>query len=465
MSVKQYHFIGIGGIGMGTLASLLLDKGYRVSGSDVKDNELTALLKKKGAKIFIGHSVENIKGAHYVVHSSAIRASNPEMIAAVSGQIPLLRRAELLAELVNGECGITIAGAHGKTTTTSMVSNMLLKAGLNPTTAVGGIINGDTAYNANLGEGKYFVAEADESDGTFLYFEPQYSIITNIDFEHVDFYKNWDNIIAAYRKFIQRTRKGGWVIVCGEDPRLKELVSDEKIASITYGTSPQFDVYAQDIVNEGYSTHFDCYHQGQRLGTVDLLVPGRHNVLNALATIALGLKLNIPFATIAASLQTFYGVKRRFQLKGNFDDIMVIDDYGHHPTEIMATLSAAKSFNKKRLVVVFQPHRYSRTRFLMEEFVKSFKLSDQLIVTDVYAASEKPSEGADINELYDKLRAEYGDAAVYLKKDKIVEHLLETVRSGDLVLTLGAGDVTQLSDQFVAAWNERHPSDKEKLNA
>jgi len=238
------------------------------------------------------------------------------------------------------------------------------------------------------------------------------------------------------------------------------------VASLTYGFDPQFDVYAQDIVNEGYSTRFDCYHQGRKLGAVDLVVPGRHNVLNALATIALGLKLGIPFKVMADSLQTFYGVKRRFQLKGNFDDIMVIDDYGHHPTEIMATLSAAKSFNRKRIVVAFQPHRYSRTKFLMEEFVKSFALSDYLVVTDVYAASERPSEGADIQELYAKLNIEYGAAAVYLKKEKIVEHLLEMVKPGDLLLTLGAGDITQLSDQFITAWHQRHPSEKpQKLNA
>ena len=451
--------IGIGGIGMGTLASLLLDKGYQVSGSDVKENELTALLKKKGAKIFIGHHVENIRGAHCIVHSSAIRVTNPEMIEAVSRKVRILKRAELLAELVNEETGITIAGAHGKTTTTSMVSHMLLKAGLNPTTAVGGIINGDTAYNANLGAGTYFVAEADESDGTFLYFKPKYSIITNIDFEHVDFYKNWDNIIAAYRKFIQHTREDGCVIVCGEDPRLKQLVAEEKIASVTYGFQSHFDVYAQDVAVDGYSSRFDCYDQNKKLGEVQLIVPGEHNVFNAMATIALGLKINIPFETIRASLKTFSGVKRRFQLKGNFDDIMVVDDYGHHPTEIIATLSAAKSFHKKRLVVVFQPHRYSRTKLLMDEFVQSLRLSDYLVVTDVYAASEKPSEGADIHELYAKIREEYGATAIYLKKEKILEHLLEEIRPGDLVLTLGAGDVTQLSDQFVAARQKIHSSD------
>ncbi len=454
---KHYHLIGIGGIGMAALASLLLDKGHKVTGSDVKDTELTGVLRKKGAKIYIGHHVENINGADCIVYSSAIRITNPEMIEGVSAQIPILKRAELLAELVNQETGITVAGAHGKTTTTSMVSHVLLQAGLKPTTAVGGIINSTTAYNSNLGTGTYFVAEADESDGTFLYFKPTYSIITNIDFEHVDFYKNWDNIIVAYRKFIQRTQPEGCLIVCGEDPRLKQLAGEEKVAALTYGMSPEFDVYAQDVSLAGYSSKFKCFYQGQFLGEQRLIVPGRHNVLNALAAIALGLRLNIPFEVISAALNTFSGVKRRFQLKGHIGDVMVVDDYGHHPTEIMATLSAAKSFGKKRLVVVFQPHRYSRTKFLMEEFARCFELSDHLILTDIYAASEKPSEGADIQELYAKVRARCGEKAIYLPKAEILPHLQEMVRPGDLVLTLGAGDVTQLSDQFVAAWKASHP--------
>lgn len=456
---KHYHLIGVGGIGMGALASLLLDKGYKVSGSDIRENELTILLKKKGAKIFSSHHVENISGANCVVYSSAIKFTNPEMIEAVSAQIPILKRAELLAELVNQEIGITVAGAHGKTTTTSMVSHILLQAGLKPTTAVGGIINSTTtAYNANLGTGTYFVAEADESDGTFLYFKPMYSIITNIDFEHVDFYKNWDNIIAAYRKFIQRTNPEGCLIVCGEDPRLKQLAGEESIPSLTYGLSPSFDVYATDVVVAGYSSKFSCYYKGQLLGEVRLIIPGRHNVLNALAAIALSLRLNVPFEKIVGALKIFSGVKRRFQLKGNFNDIMVVDDYGHHPTEIMATLSAAKSFGKKRLVVVFQPHRYSRTKLLMNEFVESLGLSDYLILTDVYAAGEKPGEGADIQEFYPKIQERYGAGAVYLPKEKILAHLMETVRPGDLVVTLGAGDVTQLSDQFVANWQANHPA-------
>lgn len=453
---KHYHLIGIGGIGMGALASLLLDKGHKVSGSDVKENELTNHLKKKGAKIFNAHHVENIKGADYVVYSSAIRVTNPEMIEAVSAHIPVLKRAELLAELVNQETGITVAGAHGKTTTTSMVSHMLLQAGLKPTTAVGGIINSATAYNATLGTGKYFVAEADESDGTFLYFKPMYSIITNIDFEHVDFYKNWDNIIAAYRKFIQRTNPEGCLIVCAEDPRLKQLAAEEQVPTLTYGLDHNCDVYATGIELAGYSSKFQCFYKGEPLGEVRLVVPGRHNVLNALGAITLGLRLKIPFATITSALKTFSGVKRRFQLKGEFNDIMVIDDYGHHPTEIVATLSAAKSFGKKRLVVVFQPHRYSRTKLLLDEFVKSLELSDYLVLTDVYAAGEKPGEGADIQELYPRIQERYGAGAVYFSKEKLLAHLMETVRPGDLVVTLGAGDITQLSDQFVAAWQEAH---------
>lgn len=454
---KHYHLIGIGGIGMAALASLLLDKGHKVSGSDVKETDLTVFLKKKGARVFIGHHVENIQGASCIVYSSAIRVTNPEMIGAAGAHVPVLKRAELLAELVNQEIGITVAGAHGKTTTTSMVSHLLLQAGLKPTTAVGGIINSATAYNANLGTGTYFVAEADESDGTFLYFKPMYSIITNIDFEHVDFYKNWDNIIAAYRKFIQRTNPEGCLIVCGEDPRLKQLAGEEKVPTLTYGLQPGFDVYAQDIVLAGYSSRFKCYYRDEFLGELRLTVPGRHNVLNALAAVALGLRLNISFATIAEALKTFSGVKRRFQLKGDFNDIMVVDDYAHHPTEIVATLNAAKSFGKKRIVVVFQPHRYSRTKLLMDEFVKSLELSDYLILTDVYAASEKPSEGADVHELYRKVRERYDSKAIYLPRADILPHLMETVRPGDLVVTLGAGDITQLSDQFIGAWKASHP--------
>jgi len=454
MKAKHYHFIGIGGIGMGTLASLLLDKGYKVSGSDLKDNELTSQLRKNGALVSIGHHASNVQSPDYVVYSSAIRVTNPEMIESVSRNLPLLKRAQVLAQLVNEQTGITIAGAHGKTTTTSMVSSLLLNASFKPTTAVGGIINGKT-YNAHLGEGKYFVAEVDESDGTFLYFRPAYSIITNIDFEHVDFYKDWNGITEAYKKFINCTAERGKLIVCAEDKKLQGLVQESKRMAVFYGFEKTCDVWAQNIVTEGFHSRFECYTQFGKLADFELIIPGRHNVLNALACITLGLQLGIPLEIMQQTLKEFGGVKRRFQLKGEVDDIMIVDDYGHHPTEIVATLKAARLFNKKRLVTVFQPHRYSRTKFLLNEFVDSLKLTDQLVITDIYAASEKPSEGAGIKDLLVPLQRELQDRVVFLKKEEILKYLTEFVQGGDLVLFLGAGDINHFSDDLVGALTEK----------
>jgi UDP-N-acetylmuramate--alanine ligase len=448
---KHYHFIGIGGIGMGTLASLILAKGHKVSGSDLKESELTLQLKKGGAQIAIGpHHASNIKSPDFVVYTSAIRMNNPELMESVCRKIPVLRRAEVLAQLVNEQTGITIAGAHGKTTTTSMISYMLINAGVSPTTAVGGIINnGGVSYNAKLGEGKYFVAEADESDGTFLYFAPHYSVITNIDFEHVDFYKNWEGILEAYRRFLGCTAQGGWVIACAEDARLKTLVKDSKVQAVLYGLTPDCDVYAKNINSDGFRSTFECFNQEGKVADFELMVPGKHNVLNALACISLGLKLGIRREVIFKTLKEFTGVKRRFQSKGEVDGIMVIDDYGHHPTEIKATLAAARHFNKKRLVTVFQPHRYSRTKFLLNEFAESLGNTDHLILTDVYAASEKASEGVGIAELMEKTQKVLGDKVIYLKKQEILEYLKNYVKEGDLVLFLGAGDIYHLSDDLV----------------
>jgi len=448
---KHYHLIGIGGIGMGTLASLLLDQGHTVSGSDLKDNEMTLGLRKRGVCIYIGHRTGNIvKNTDYVVYSSAIRVNNPELIESESRNILVLRRAEVLAQLVNNQVGITIAGAHGKTTTTSMVSSLLINAGLRPTTAIGGIINGPAAYNANLGEGKYFVAEVDESDGTFLYFNPHYSIITNMDFEHVDFYKNWEGITQAFAKFIACTQKNGRLIVCGEDKKLVQLVRQQKAAAVTYGTSDNQDVYAQDIVMDGFKSSFICHTRRHgRLGHFQLFVPGRHNILNALACISLGLQLSISYEVMFKTLKSFAGVKRRFQLKGRVNDVMVIDDYGHHPTEIQATLNAARLFGPKRLITVFQPHRYSRTKFLLNEFVKHLSRSDELILTDIYAAGEKISEGVGVRALFEKLQKTLGLKVVFLKKEDILEYLREYVQPGDMVIFLGAGDIYHLSDELV----------------
>ena len=447
---KHYHLIGIGGIGMGTLASLLLDQGNAVSGSDLKDNELTLELRKRGVSISIGHCAGNIaKNTDYVVYSSAIRVNNPELIEAESRNIPVLRRAEVLAGLVNDQVGITIAGAHGKTTTTSMISSLLINAGLKPTTAIGGIINGPEAYNAHLGEGKYCVAEVDESDGTFLYFNPHYSIITNMDFEHVDFYKNWEGITQSFAKFIGCTRSDGRLIVCGEDKKLIELVCQQKAAAVIYGMSDKYDVYATDVKIDGFQSSFWCHTHGGKLGDFELNVPGRHNILNALACISLGLQLGISYEVMFKTLKSFTGVKRRFQLKGRVNDVMVIDDYGHHPTEIRATLDAARLFNPKRLITVFQPHRYSRTKFLLNEFVEHLALSDELILTDIYAASERISEGVGVEVLFEKLQKRLGPRVIFLKKEDILEYLRDHVQPGDMVIFLGAGDIYHLSDELV----------------
>ncbi len=445
---QHYHFIGIGGMGMGTLASIMLAKGARVSGSDVKESRLTRQLREEGATISIGHQPDNVESPDFVIYSSAVTRNNPEMQAAEKKKIHIQKRAQLLAELVNCECGITVAGAHGKTTTTSMISHCLIKAGLNPTTAIGGIINGGT-YNATLGAGKYFVAEVDESDGSFLFFRPFYSVVTNIDFEHLDYYHNWENILAAYRQFIRQTQPSGCVIAFGDDERLQAILAKEKIRTLTFGLGKHNRVSAQSINLDGFESTFDCSVEGKIIGRFRLKVPGQHNVLNALACITVGLELLIDPAVLVEALNEFQGVERRFQTKANINDILVIEDYGHHPTEIVSTLKTAKTFRKKRVITVFQPHRYSRTKYLMDEFVSSLALSDYLILTDIYAASEKPLVGVNSQILNDKIKEKVRTPVYYLKKEAILKHLKKIVGPGDLIVFLGAGDINRIGDEFV----------------
>lgn len=452
--MQTYHLIGIGGIGMGTLASLLLSKGHQVSGSDLKESEMTQKLRKQGAKIFIGHQTSHVEKPDCVVYSSAVRMNNPEMIEAVSRNIPALKRAQVLAQLVNEQCGITVAGAHGKTTTSSMISHILTEAKLNPTVAVGGIVK-NMEHSANLGEGRYFVAEIDESDGTFLYFHPHISVITNMDFEHVDFYKNWDGIIDAYKKFIQCTVPEGHLIVCHEDERLRELAKAYRGQISTYGFDEMATTMASQVKPKGMGSVFDVRYRGQALGSFALLVPGRHNVLNALAAITVAMSLGIKPDIIQKALSTFGGVKRRFHINGEVDGVMIVDDYGHHPTEIQATMDAARLLSRQRLVVVFQPHRYSRTKFLLDEFAQVLSLADVLVLTDVYAASEKPSEGVGLEPLLEKVKALKSDDVSYLTKEAIVPALGQIVRPQDIVLFLGAGDIYLLADIFVKQLEEK----------
>jgi UDP-N-acetylmuramate--alanine ligase len=445
---KKYHFIGIGGMGMGNLALLMLAKGFKVSGSDIKESELTRQLKLKGARVFIGHDTSNLEDVDCVVYSTAVTHTNPEMFHAVSQHIPILRRAELLAELVNKEVGITVAGAHGKTTTSSMASLLLIKAGLKPTTAIGGIIHqGD--YNATLGIGRHMVAEVDESDGSFLYFSPHFSIITNIDFEHVDYYHTWDKIKEAYAMFVQRTVPGGIVIACGDDKILLEIVQQSGRRAVTYGFSQDNDWVARNIHCDCHGSSYDCYHRGKFVGRFGLTVPGKHNVINSLSVVILGHELKIDPAVIADTLLSFSGVKRRFENKGEVDGVLVIDDYAHHPTEIAATLQTAKTLDRQRLITVFQPHRYTRTKFLFSEFAECLHMADELILTDIYAASEKPIEGVTTDALFQSIKQKRPKGLCYLKKEDIVPRLAAMVQKGDLVLFLGAGDVTHLSDELV----------------
>lgn len=452
---KHYHFIGVGGVGMGTIALLLLSKGYTVSGSDLKVSYFTEKLNRLGAKIFIGHEAKNVGSADCVVYSSAIQEQNPELVYARENHIPIFKRAQVLAQLMDKETGIAVAGAHGKTTTTSMISNMLLKAGLQPTVAVGGVISGES-YNANLGAGKYFVAEVDESDGSFLYFNPFYSVITNIDFEHVDYYHNFDNILKAYRDFIEKTHPQGCLFADGGDENLKRLLTESRKRFITYGFSPENHVSADNIVCEGYTSRFHCLIQGKDKGEIRLQVPGRHNILNALACVGMGLELSIDFNVIAKSLADFAGVQRRFQLKADVNDILVVEDYGHHPSEISQTIQAARTFGKKRIVVAFQPHRYTRTKFLMNEFVEALSLSDYIVLTDIYAASEEPIEGVHAQKLYEKIKIKAKSAIDYVAKEEVTECLLKNIRPGDLVLVLGAGDIGKVSDELAKKLKENY---------
>ena len=444
---EHYHLVGIGGIGMGALASLLLAKGYKVSGSDIKSNELVENLRQSGADIKIGHSSVNVNGADVVVYSSAIPFENPELQAAKMSGIVLMQRASLLAQLMREHIGITVAGAHGKTTTTSLVSHILVEARLHPTTAVGGLILG-SSNNARLGAGKYFVAEVDESDRSFLQFSPQYSIITNIDFEHVDQYKDWDDILSAYGQFINGTAKDGMVIACGEDDRLSALCKKAGRPYKTYGFSSSFDIWAEEIRHYGFSTSFDCIVHGNDLGQIITELPGRHNILNALAATGMALTIGIDFKVIQKALKSFPGVKRRFQIKEDSKNILVVDDYGHHPTEIRAALATAQQIKPRRLITVFQPHRYSRWKALMEEFAQALIDTDYLIVTDVYAASEQPIEAVNAEKFVELMKSITDKPVLYLKKDGIVAHLANMIGPGDLVLTLGAGDITHISDEL-----------------
>lgn len=445
---KHYHLIGIGGIGMSGIAHLLLCRGVKVSGSDLKEGNATQELKKLGAAIFIGHNAKNIQGAEVVVYSSAINEANPEIIEAKKLKVPLIRRAEALAELMNDKTVITVTGSHGKTTTTSLVSCLLLEAGLMPTVAIGGILkNIDT--NACLGNGKYFVAEADESDGSFLCYRPHYSIIINIDREHLDYYGDFDKELTAFEDFVSKTVPEGCIFACSDDSRLKNIVKNSKRKYRFFGIKEEADIYPRNIEISGLNSAFDCFQGSKFISRFSLPLGGVHNISNALAVIALGLELGIELELLKKALYGYKGAGRRLEKKFSNSDYLILDDYAHHPTEIKATLDAVKNIKSKKVIAVFQPHRYTRTKILLEDFAKSLDLADELIITDIYAASEQPIEGVNSLRIVDKIK-EYNPKkkVIYLPKEDIKKHILSIARKGDLVITLGAGDITKISDEL-----------------
>lgn len=446
---EKIHLIGIGGIGMSGIAQLFLAQGMRVSGSDLKHSRLIEKLKALGAEIFIGHSHANVKqDVDVVIYSSAIKQTNPELMIAHSREIPVLNRACALGLLANQKKTIAVTGAHGKTTTASLISHLLIKCALKPTVCVGGelfSLNG----NALLGEGNYFVLEADESDGSFLHLNPLYPVITNIDREHLEFYRNLEHITETFREFMNNTKDEGCIFCCYDDPGLMKITSSLNKRFFTFGLSDQADIFAKDITMQDNKTCFNCIYQGESLGEVSLQIPGRHNICNALGAIAVGLELGLDFKSIQEALASYKGVRRRLQLKLKEKNILIFDDYAHHPTEIRASLEALNSFKHKRILAVFQPHRYTRTKFLIEDFGSCFQGADLLIVTDIYAASEAPLAGVSARDICQKAREAKIKDVRFLSKNDILEHLLKEIRSGDLVVVMGAGDIGRIADALV----------------
>lgn len=428
---------------MSAIARVLLEMGFRVTGSDVARQELTEKLEAKGAKVFIGHDAKNVNGADLVVYSGALPKDNVEMVAAAELNIPVIHRAQMLARLMNAKKGIAVAGAHGKTTTSSMIALVMEQSGADPTYIIGGEIM-NIGSNAKAGKGDYVVAEADESDGSFLQYHPALAVVTNIEADHLENYDgDFGKLKNAYSAFLRQIKPGGKAVVCLDDAYVRELLPGVEVDKIAYGIdSPDADFRAEDIVLGDRKSSFTVTRRGETLGRLQLSIPGRHNVLNALATLIVSLEAGLTFDQVAAAIKEFRGAKRRFQVLCETDNILVIDDYAHHPTEIQATIQAAKATGK-RIIAVFQPQRYTRTFFLLEAFSKAFHDADEVILTDIYSPTgEKRIEGVSSRKLADMIRENSNERVTYIPdQQETLQHLINTVRPGDLVLTMGAGDI------------------------
>lgn len=453
--VRHVHFVGIGGIGMSGIAELLLNLGYTVSGSDIKESQVTKRLSRLGGEVFHGHRPGNIGGADVVVYSSAVPLDNPEIMEAKDRSIPVISRAEMLAELMRLKYGIAVAGAHGKTTTTTMIASILTAGNLDPTAIIGGRLNIWGGSNAKLGQGDILVAESDESDGSFMALSPAIAVVTNIDLEHVDYYGNMENVRTAFVNFINKIPFYGTAILCMDNEEIQNIIPRIKKSYITYGTTAQSDIRARDTQKKGLTVDFEVIRHGSSLGRVVVGMPGDHSVLNALAAIAVGFEFDMDIGHIRKGLENLGGLERRFQVKGEKNGIILVDDYGHHPAEITATLATAKEcWPDNRVVVIFQPHRYTRTRALYDRFVISFNQADLLIIAPIYAAGEKPIEGVDASWLYRGIKG-HGHKDVYLgsNQDDILAILSSTVKKGDTVVTLGAGDIYRVGEEFLKIFN------------
>jgi UDP-N-acetylmuramate--alanine ligase len=454
-NIRRIHFVGIGGIGMSGIAEVLLNLGYEVSGSDLAKTDTTARLDDLGAAVHLGHAAKNIGNADVVVTSTAVRSDNPEVVAAHAKNIPVIPRAEMLAELLKMKFSIAVSGSHGKTTTTSMVATVLAHGGLDPTMVIGGKL-ASIGSNARLGDGETIVAEADESDGSFLKLSPCIAVITNIDREHLDHYKDIDEIRAAFLEFANIVPFYGATILCADDAHIQQILPFIKRRTITYGLSSGTDYHARQISYLPGSTTYSLYERDVLLGTATLRVPGVFNVYNSLATVAVAREMDIPFPVIKEGLRNFAGVHRRLELRGSEHGITVIDDYGHHPTEIKATLAAVRQIWKDRVIMVFQPHRFTRTKALFEEFSTAFSDADILIVTDIYAASEEPIPGVTAENLCGGIRnAGLKDVRHISNFDDIADYLMEIVEPSDVVLTQGAGSVWKIGDALLKKLGEK----------
>jgi UDP-N-acetylmuramate--alanine ligase len=456
---QRIHLVGIGGIGMSGIAEVLLTLGYSVSGSDLKPSSITERLQNLGATIYEGHKATNADGAQVVVTSSAVKPDNPEVIEAHKMKIPVIPRAEMLAELMRLKYGIAVAGAHGKTTTTSMVASVLAAAHLDPTFVVGGRVN-QAGTTARLGKGEYFVVEADESDRSFLMLAPVVAVVTTIDREHLDQYSSLEDIQGAFIQFVNRVPFYGSAILCIDEPNVQAIIPSVKRPIITYGTSSQADLIISDVKLEGLRSEFRLTYKGEDLGLFRLEhPPGMHNVRNAAAAAAVALYLNVGSDLIREGLAKFAGVGRRFDIKGVVNDITVVDDYGHHPAEIRATLEAARGCKFNRLLVLFQPHRFTRTQHLWNEFSRAFNQADVLVLTDIYAASETPIPGVTSEALADAIREAGHKNVQYLRSMQDgIEYLLKQAHPGDAILTIGAGNVSRASNEFMVLLGTEHPT-------